>query len=964
MRRKRGDIRVSRKSDPHDSGPLSTRQTTRRNLRSSKRTVHKTPVEKQKLTASSNAPKIRRPSSNSKESVIHALKKPVEDNAARKLAQSKKSKTDSSRGRVKIKEVDHQATEEKNVPVVNKTAVLATSRKRRRTDTSTYIQKRFLYDVTEPPKRMRHKKFNITGRSTATLVAVSSANLHRGRPRRNPQSRSAADEVSRRLRSRRGRRLKPRLEFSPSPSQDGDGGPMHQFQDELGYGRHKRRRTPRRPYRSKLGAALIGGRPSAWDTENLFRPEVDVATADEYSEPRDVDALHYYKHEFSTRSVPTYSDVLLGGRSRHSSEASEESRQVPRRSRHGNQRHPLVKTRHIDRQQISPDLVQRGSDSFRHSNLLPTGRISPTSRSHSSDLINFCNDPEAERFGRNKALEEIEASEEEYLQSDEPQAMSEDQTQPHEDLEEEDLLAPELSILRGPTHAEGVLLSGLSENGTMLSGITSGGSRRKSPVRPMQVLRTKSSTHTPSNSSTSPQVTLLSSTPDGSSFIFTQSPVIPTAEAYDSRLPEEEETSHCEDILPSIYHQPPITGQSQGDQEPSTKDVELDTGSAVVRITTLSTSDELHAEDDSEQRESVASPSSGQSPVCADGGSTQSGGTVVSSPVLPSILTQPTTRSVQQSILSRVFMTTNAAASSSNPARSSVPAKSLLSVSHAAVNRRRPSILKRGGITQGSAASLSATSIICQRPLIPEMDSEITHPPVTRTIGAFTPGASHSPKTHTTVHAKMPSTDSGQPTVSAKAHACPTKLLQLVTASSLGVAQPPTTSLTASDKLFGRRPVAYNKSSLISTSSAAFSTNALQYLDPPESQTTTTVPPLNPNTPYRYAVVRGAADGKRYLVLGNHGVFDRSNVGHTTNPGSSFIHSEHVVPLDTCVAMGNPLTSQEFELQLDQPLPSVSNSAEFSSQGHDEQQQHQQSQSGFSITTSALTPNVTSVGAT
>lgn len=72
--------------------------------------------------------------------------------------------------------------------------------------------------------------------------------------------------------------------------------------------------------------------------------------------------------------------------------------------------------------------------------------------------------------------------------------------QSHEELEE-DLLAPKLSILAASSSAtmdsDRLIVSTMPETGSVLgsglvSGGVGGGSRRKSPVRPMQVLRTKS----------------------------------------------------------------------------------------------------------------------------------------------------------------------------------------------------------------------------------------------------------------------------------------------------------------------------------------------------------------------------------------------------------------------------------------------------------------------------------------
>lgn len=95
--------------------------------------------------------------------------------------------------------------------------------KRKRSGAENYINKRFLYDVVEPPKRSRQKKFlHFTDRSTAALMAVSSANLlkkHKSKLSVSSQIPSDRDLFPR-VKSRHGRRLKPKHEYSPSQSAD------------------------------------------------------------------------------------------------------------------------------------------------------------------------------------------------------------------------------------------------------------------------------------------------------------------------------------------------------------------------------------------------------------------------------------------------------------------------------------------------------------------------------------------------------------------------------------------------------------------------------------------------------------------------------------------------------------------------------------------------------------------------
>lgn len=95
------------------------------------------------------------------------------------------------------------------------------SGKRNRSGADSYINKRFLYDVVEPPKRTRHKRAEShRGRSTAALMAASTANLA-GLQKGKRSSRvrvSPNDVVVPLQQSRRGRRLRPKLEFTPPGS--------------------------------------------------------------------------------------------------------------------------------------------------------------------------------------------------------------------------------------------------------------------------------------------------------------------------------------------------------------------------------------------------------------------------------------------------------------------------------------------------------------------------------------------------------------------------------------------------------------------------------------------------------------------------------------------------------------------------------------------------------------------------
>lgn len=141
--------------------------------------------------------------------------------------------------------------------------------------------------------------------------------------------------------------------------------------------------------------------------------------------------------------------------------------------------------------------------------------ISPPIDRHTTNILDFCISSNVDQFAHLRTNLDKTAIHEDDLESAEPHGLVNRRVQQSQEELEEDLLAPELSIITGSntaTSSDGVLVSTLTDTGAMLScNSSSGSSRRKSPVRPMQVLRTKtthtSTTAAPSNASPTMLVT-------------------------------------------------------------------------------------------------------------------------------------------------------------------------------------------------------------------------------------------------------------------------------------------------------------------------------------------------------------------------------------------------------------------------------------------------------------------------
>ncbi|TPP57531.1 hypothetical protein FGIG_10926, partial [Fasciola gigantica] len=590
-----------------------------------------------------------------------------------------------------------------------------------------------------------------------------------------------------------------------------------------------------------------------------------------------------------TTELPNYSDVLLddipnrtnilGGSFEEHDRRRLALREHMRRSdpRKMHHRHPA-----------SPD-VPKGPNSFHRRTLLSPG-LSSDAETHLQNTLDFGTDQVSGNFGRRREFDEFDHTEDEYVQSSGSRAPSEEPNQTHEELEEE-LLAPELSLLTGQTGNSLSFCMSLVDNGVVPPGPLSNcsGSRRKSPVRPMQVLRTKS--HSSANGVA--QTPVLVSASDENPFIFHST--MTNAGTYNRQLPTSEEYS-------SAVFQPTIMEKNLSDQAVG----EVHFGLKAASILRLPSSTNTGAS-------AIAIRSipehTLQLPVSTECSSSSPG----PPSLLPSVLSQGNARAVSQPV-TRMFP---GASPTSRPV-TSMSAKSLLSHSTSAASRRRPTILKRGGVS--GTATVVSNVFASQRHA--DVEETVVSIPVPRTIGAFTSSSVHKPAAVVQV---ATATTNQSPNA-------PAKLLQLVTTPSISAPQL-ATNLTASDKLFGRRPggpVTLPHGSLpVSGTGSAF-------VDVTEAQTNTI-------HPYRYAVLRGSSDGKRYLVLGNQGIFDRNsnsvNSALAVLPGESLasdqteaadvLQSRSIVSLGTHTSelVSEALDREENPVQVDETIETDQTSA-------------------------------------
>ncbi|KAF6779705.1 hypothetical protein AHF37_00768 [Paragonimus kellicotti] len=809
MKSQRGNLRTSRKADPVKTAVAvkSEGSNQKRSTRSSIRLVSKLkPKTKAGKSAGPLVPDRRL-------RVVDKSKKPKEEN----LAVERKSSPDTASVSCDV----------------NSNGVTVDSR-RRRTDSAEYIKRRFLYDSSEPSRRDKSKVHN--SRSTVALMAVSTANLLTRKARSSQRVKSETGTLSRQ-KSRRGRRLKPKLDYSPSYSQDIESLPSpqsHLDKSTKGSQKGKARQIVKRSSTD---------RRSSWELPDVFEAEVSSSgETDRVLSSRNLDIVHFHNNKYMR--AERYSDVLLDDLPTYRNEELRSyrfQRTVSHRS--------ATQKRQGGSSQFQNSNLHKGTDAFDSHSLL-SGRLSPVD-AHSEDMIEYPTDLNTGRFDRSRTLEDLDA-EVNYLHSPESHDMSEPSQAPNEDLEEEDLLAPELSILSGPatvSSPDGVLLSSIPDTSSIFTGtlLTPSSSRRKSPVRPMQVIRTKSSTHTTVATPSCTQMSMLGGVSDNGPFVYTQSV------GYVRRL-SNNDTKPDDDCLPTVYQ------QSATEHSHAVSDALLCNAPAglkppsIVRLASMNTSgatsiairplqDRARVPDEAVTAIRSDTPNAAMSP-----------------PLLPPILNPSPSNLYCRAYLWALRV----------PAHIKHTLTTLIRHS-SATNRRRPTILKRSAVPV--AANTSPTAFVAQPGPVShyqasDLNGEAPLVPVSRTIGAFTPSAAHLHKSSLDV------TDLN-PTASCLTTG-PTKLHQLMTAPQISP------SLTASDRLFGRRTGAYSKSSLLSA--VAMPTVPSQSSGVVEPLVATGAPP-NTNPSYRYAILRGSADGKRYLVLGSQGIFDRSSCDMGITPG-------------------------------------------------------------------------------
>ncbi|KAG5450419.1 hypothetical protein CSKR_107938 [Clonorchis sinensis] len=633
-------------------------------------------------------------------------------------------------------------------PVVSEVSGVNPENRRRRINTSEYIKKRFLYDSADSSKKTRESH----------SPTVKLRKIHR----------IMDDNVTGPpvfSQGKRGRRKKFNLahvnlteSVSSLTAASFEGAPLRIH-----------RSKPRKDGHSRQRSTLPDNR-STWELP-------DVHEVAESTTPED-DQSGHQSHFCLSKSPAVALDELHAQSDVHSQDQLGGFRPGSQSKKHSDG------NRHL----FSTDGQKRTNILDSHS-FFSVGNLSPVSDTHADSLQHFGTDENSERYRHARYHTNLDTEDDDYLHSPLSHDLSEERSQPpNEDVEEEDLLAPELSILTGPDSVAGADGVVLSDTHTLLANVLqpSSGSRRKSPVRPMQVIRTKSSTSVPPMST-------FGSNPDTSS-LFTSS------STYDRRL-SGEDSSRADGILPAIYRQKALIESSQ---------------------TLVDTSSGLKS---------------------------------------ASILRMPTPRTFVNS--------------SPRPSTTASAKPVLQHSAHpSSTGRRRPTILKRGSNSSGGVGGPPFSG---QSQIGSELGTEVSHTPVARTLNPFTSGSVHSHRATSLIQ----SSSARSVAAATSTETGPTKLLQLVTASSLVTPVSPA-PLTASDKLFGRRHGVYSTNPLSST--ALISTSLSQHTDADDTRTSTAAPLTPP--PYRYAVLRGCPGGKRYLVLGSSGVFDRSPVAPSALPTS------------------------------------------------------------------------------
>ncbi|CAH8598031.1 unnamed protein product [Schistosoma haematobium] len=845
MRSKRNDIRISRKFVPNPGSLKTTKRD--RHIRSiSAKSKSKNDDNDQDLTTTprdkvSVVKDNRNSERKSKNSAASNLGSSLK---SRVMSDPKRKPTDTSDSRLALSE-----------------------QKRKRSGAENYINKRFLYDVVEPPKRNRQKKFlHFTDRSTAALMAVSSANLlkkHKSKLSISSQIPSERDLFPR-VKSRHGRRLKPKHEYSPSQSAD----EHHSFDQPLSTD------SSWKPIRKNkiLSQATKSRSEHKSDTTNYLKHDKynkEYYSSDEDREGNELEGILSSETYYPDAScISTYSDMFS---ELQKPEQLIHGQNPDTMENHGRSELSRLKNRSNLRRVLSPSCNQKEpTNTFLRQTMFRSDEISPPIDRHTTNILDFCISSNVDQFAHLRTNLDKTAIHEDDLESAEAHGLVNRRVQQSQEELEEDLLAPELSIITGSntaTSSDGVLVSTLTDTGAMLScNSSSGSSRRKSPVRPMQVLRTKtthtSTTAAPNNASP----TMLVTGSDNNPFVFT-SPSVVTNTVYTRSL-SDLDLGHDGDVLTSGMCSV-LSGNNSQSLGESNQPLE---NSYVVNNSEL----EIHSiSDHSHQILSSGSPltltsisSVNQVPVCIDSPNVSKGNTTVSSGLLPSLLTQSTTRPVpvvQQPIISRVFMAPNTTRPVTTPVTKpvmSVPHSTLGSVS----SRRRPTILKR---TLGTVNSTTSNSLVASRPTVFETsDNDVDlSTSSSRTINVFNPGSTGQ------LQKPINSITTEESGSSGNLANTSTKLLQLVTTTTTST---PSDRLnpnqTASDRLFGKRLIAYNRNTSHTPNNTVSNT----------TQNSGT-------THHQSPAPTSSADGKQYVLISNPRMVDQT------------VHEQPVATLTTAV---------------------------------------------------------------
>lgn len=156
---------------------------------------------------------------------------------------------------------------------------LSAESKRRRMDTAEYIKKRFLYDVEDEPKRLKNRK---TRPPRLTSAIVSVPRKPRLQVKHSLRSGAPSEDGMLPLRSRRGRRVKPKQDYSPL-SHESKKSPPYFPENDIPL-RNSVKRKGRRVQRSEiLPGPELHQRRSTWELPDLFNAD-DNDQLDELSQ--------------------------------------------------------------------------------------------------------------------------------------------------------------------------------------------------------------------------------------------------------------------------------------------------------------------------------------------------------------------------------------------------------------------------------------------------------------------------------------------------------------------------------------------------------------------------------------------------------------------------------------------------------------------------------------------------------